>query len=245
MSRRYASCTLTGRPRPESGRGAARSGRDGADRRRGPGMPSRVSLWRISPPPTWSPRRSALPTGSARGRTHSRRGPPPAALRGAGRLRWGAAAALPVPALLPGRRRRRAGRRPARALATARRGADRRRAAVDVRRGAPLPGQRAAQPGPAAVAGVAVEARAARRTCGRRRPGRRGTGAVREPDREVLRLWAREGLEPRDPAVVMECSAGAAATRLSRARVALRSQLGQDPGGAGQRDPQQGQEVSS
>jgi RNA polymerase sigma-70 factor (ECF subfamily) len=68
---------------------------------------------------------------------------------------------------------------------------------------------------------------------------------LREPDREVLRLWAWEGLEPRDLAVVMECSAGAAATRLSRARVALRLELGQNPGGAGHRDPQQGEEVSS
>lgn len=68
---------------------------------------------------------------------------------------------------------------------------------------------------------------------------------LREGDREVLRLWAWEGLEPRDLAVVLECSAGAAATRLSRARAALRSELGQDPDGAGHRDLQQGEEVPS
>ena len=68
-------------------------------------------------------------------------------------------------------------------------------------------------------------------------------GRLREPDREVLRLWAWEGLEPRDLAVVLECSAGAAATRLSRARAALRTELGQDRGGAGHEGKQQGEEV--
>ena len=68
---------------------------------------------------------------------------------------------------------------------------------------------------------------------------------LREPEREVLRLWAWEGLEPRDLAVVLECSAGAAATRLSRARAALRAELGQDHDAAGHRDLQQGEEVPS
>lgn len=57
---------------------------------------------------------------------------------------------------------------------------------------------------------------------------------LRPADREVLRLWAWEGLEARDIAVVLGCSAGAAATRLSRARGALRERLRQDPAGAGQ-----------
>jgi len=44
-------------------------------------------------------------------------------------------------------------------------------------------------------------------------------------DREVLRLWAWEGLGPADAAVVLGCSAGAAANRLSRARRRLRDAL--------------------
>ena len=59
-------------------------------------------------------------------------------------------------------------------------------------------------------------------------------GSLRPADREVLRLWAWEGLEARDIAVVLGCSAGAAASRLSRARAALRDRLRQDPAGAGQ-----------
>lgn len=68
-------------------------------------------------------------------------------------------------------------------------------------------------------------------------------GRLRHADREVLRLWAWEGLEPRDLALVLECSAGAAATRLSRARTALRGELGQDRGTAGHQGDQQGEEV--
>lgn len=56
---------------------------------------------------------------------------------------------------------------------------------------------------------------------------------LRPADAEVLRLWAWEGLEARDLATVLDCSAGAAASRLSRARTALRDQLRQDRGGAG------------
>ena len=64
---------------------------------------------------------------------------------------------------------------------------------------------------------------------------------LREPDREALRLWAWEGLEARDLAVVLGISAGAAASRLSRARAALRDELSrQDPGGAGQQQEQAG-----
>lgn len=59
-------------------------------------------------------------------------------------------------------------------------------------------------------------------------------GSLRPADREVLRLWAWEGLEARDIAVVLGCSAGAAASRLSRARAALGDRLRQDPVGAGQ-----------
>ncbi len=58
---------------------------------------------------------------------------------------------------------------------------------------------------------------------------------LRPEDREVLRLWAWEGLEPRDLAVVLGCTANAAAVRLSRARAALRAQLSKDPAAAGQK----------
>jgi RNA polymerase sigma-70 factor (ECF subfamily) len=58
---------------------------------------------------------------------------------------------------------------------------------------------------------------------------------LRPADAELLRLWAWEGLEARDLATVLGCSAGAAANRLSRARAALREQLRQDDAGAGHR----------
>ncbi|HUR15405.1 MAG TPA: sigma-70 family RNA polymerase sigma factor [Mycobacteriales bacterium] len=60
-------------------------------------------------------------------------------------------------------------------------------------------------------------------------------GRLRHSDREVLRLWAWEGLEPRDLAVVLGITANAAAVRLSRARSALRNELGKDRPGAGQK----------
>lgn len=53
--------------------------------------------------------------------------------------------------------------------------------------------------------------------------------ALRPQDREVLKLWAWEGLEPRELAVVLDCTANAAAVRLSRAREALRVVLSKDP----------------
>ena len=58
---------------------------------------------------------------------------------------------------------------------------------------------------------------------------------LRPADAEVLRLWAWEGLEAREIATVLGCTAGAAASRLSRARAALREQLRQDGAGAGHR----------
>ncbi|CAN5318692.1 hypothetical protein BH24ACT10_BH24ACT10_07140 [soil metagenome] len=66
---------------------------------------------------------------------------------------------------------------------------------------------------------------------------------LRPADAEVLRLWAWEGLEPRDLATVLNCSAGAAASRLSRARGALRDQLRQDDDGAGHRERREGEEA--
>lgn len=64
---------------------------------------------------------------------------------------------------------------------------------------------------------------------------------LRPPDAEVLRLWAWEGLEPRDLATVLECTSGAAASRLSRARAALRGQLRQDDAAAGHTTRREGE----
>ena len=58
---------------------------------------------------------------------------------------------------------------------------------------------------------------------------------LRAPEQDVLRLWAWEGLEAKDIAVVLGLTANAAAVRLSRARSALRKELGKDPAPAGQR----------
>lgn len=52
-------------------------------------------------------------------------------------------------------------------------------------------------------------------------------------DREVLLLTAWEGLEPREVAQVLDVSAAAVRTRLSRARARLRDLLGDDPARAG------------
>ncbi|WP_250038337.1 RNA polymerase sigma factor [Paractinoplanes maris] len=54
-----------------------------------------------------------------------------------------------------------------------------------------------------------------------------------ELDREVLRLTAWEGLEPREVAEVLGISAAAVRTRLSRARARLRDLLGDEFGPAG------------
>jgi RNA polymerase sigma-70 factor (ECF subfamily) len=50
-------------------------------------------------------------------------------------------------------------------------------------------------------------------------------------DREVLTLWAWEGLEPREMAIVLETTANAASLRLSRARKKLASKLGRQDDG--------------
>lgn len=54
-----------------------------------------------------------------------------------------------------------------------------------------------------------------------------------ELDREVLRLTAWEGLQPREAAEVLNISAAAVRTRLSRARARLRELLGDEFGEAG------------
>jgi RNA polymerase sigma-70 factor (ECF subfamily) len=56
-----------------------------------------------------------------------------------------------------------------------------------------------------------------------------------ELDREVLRLWAWEQLEPREIAVALGSTPGAVSTRLGRVRDRLRSELArEDPAVAGQ-----------
>ena len=57
-----------------------------------------------------------------------------------------------------------------------------------------------------------------------------------ETDREVVTLWAWEGLEPRDMAIVLDVSANAASIRLHRARQNLRKELDRrkDPAAARQ-----------
>lgn len=62
-------------------------------------------------------------------------------------------------------------------------------------------------------------------------------GALREEDREVLRLWAWEQLEPREIATVLGVSANAATLRLGKAKKRLAKAMGgQSEGGAGHRD---------
>jgi len=65
---------------------------------------------------------------------------------------------------------------------------------------------------------------------------------LKPAEQEVLRLWAWEGLEARDIAVVLDISSNAAAVRLSRAKSALRDQLGKDPAGAGHKGVRQERE---
>ncbi len=62
-----------------------------------------------------------------------------------------------------------------------------------------------------------------------------GLEQLRPEEREVLRLWAWEGLEPREIAVVLEVSANAVSIRLHRAKLRLREvMLGQDGAPSGQ-----------
>lgn len=64
-------------------------------------------------------------------------------------------------------------------------------------------------------------------------------GALPEADQEVLRLWAWEGLPPREMAVVRGITANAASLRLHRATIRLRTEL---LGGARKSRPSAGQE---
>lgn len=61
-------------------------------------------------------------------------------------------------------------------------------------------------------------------------------GRLAESDRDVLRLWAWEGLEAREIGIVMGVSANAASLRLTKAKKKLRSLMGgQDQLDAGHR----------
>jgi len=64
-------------------------------------------------------------------------------------------------------------------------------------------------------------------------PLRESLARLRPQEQEILRLWAWEGLEAKDIAVVLGITANASAVRLSRAREALRKELGKDPGSSG------------
>jgi RNA polymerase sigma-70 factor, ECF subfamily len=57
---------------------------------------------------------------------------------------------------------------------------------------------------------------------------------LEENDRELLRLWAWEGLEPREIAVVLDVTPNAVSIRLHRARGKLADLLGKDSPSAGQ-----------
>lgn len=64
-----------------------------------------------------------------------------------------------------------------------------------------------------------------------------------ESDREILRLWAWEGLEPREIAAVSGLTVNAATLRLSRARKKLAAAMTrQDPNAAGQKTIRQTRE---
>lgn len=69
-------------------------------------------------------------------------------------------------------------------------------------------------------------------------------GRLDEGDRELLRLWAWEGLEARDIAVVTGITANAASIRLHRARRRLRDLLGVEPAARRKDPPVRGQETS-
>lgn len=59
---------------------------------------------------------------------------------------------------------------------------------------------------------------------------------LNDQDREILRLWAWEELEPREIAIALDISANAAALRLSRAKKKLGQEMTrQDPGPSGHR----------
>lgn len=67
--------------------------------------------------------------------------------------------------------------------------------------------------------------------------------ALPAADRELLRLWAWEGLTPREIAVVLDITPNAASIRLHRATKRLRAALGKDDGSPGHKTQRQGEEA--
>jgi RNA polymerase sigma-70 factor (ECF subfamily) len=68
--------------------------------------------------------------------------------------------------------------------------------------------------------------------------------SIPDADRELLRLWAWEGLAPREIAVVLDITPNAASIRLHRATKRLRNALaGKDDAPAGHRRHRQGEEA--
>ena len=165
-------------PRPASRR------RRAPPRRSPPARPPRRR------PPAESRSAVAAPKDPGPVRTHwlrdvrPARSRPPPAVRGAGGRRLRAGAAVPAPPHRPRDRRRRAGRRAARALAAPRRRARRGAAGLRLRRRARLPGQQPAQRRASGPRGrpAGTGAPAGRRRPGgpaRRRAGRGARGAAR------------------------------------------------------------------
>ncbi len=69
---------------------------------------------------------------------------------------------------------------------------------------------------------------------------------LNESDRELIRLWAWEQLEPREIAVVLETTPNAVSLRLTRAKKSIANAMArQDPAHAGQEVPGQGREPRS
>jgi RNA polymerase sigma-70 factor (ECF subfamily) len=66
---------------------------------------------------------------------------------------------------------------------------------------------------------------------------------LRPDDREVLYLWAWEGLEPREIAVVLDLSANAASIRLHRAKRRLGQIAGKEGAVSGQTSAEDGKET--
>jgi RNA polymerase sigma-70 factor (ECF subfamily) len=71
----------------------------------------------------------------------------------------------------------------------------------------------------------------------------RALAALPANDREVIRLWAWEGLAPREIAAVMGTTPNAVSIRLHRARSKIATAIGKEPGRAGHEDLKRPAEV--
>ena len=135
----------------------------------------------------------------------------------------------------PDRRRRRRCRHPARRVATARRRAGGSRAALVLRRRATLPRQPRSYGESRPATGASAGRRATARTAPahrRSRPGSSPRHPVADRSRGV-RLWAWEGLAPREIAAALDLTPNAVSIRLHRARSKLALKLGKEHRDAG------------